>query len=716
MKKSKLQRALQLVVQKWYIFPITAGAKVPPLVKWSKVSSNDPKQIKQWWKKWPDANIGINCEMSGLAVIDLDLKPTKNGIKSFDLLEKANKVLPDTRIAQTPSGGLHMFTIGKMPSSIDKLGSGIDVRSIGGYVVAPGSEVLKASPNKKGPGEYEWYNKKKLCKLPKWLSDLGVSLANIKKENIDKAVIELDQEHNIKWAKKFLAEDAKPAIEGDHGDFTTFKTISVLRERGISEQMAEELVLEYYNERCEPPWHIEDMQKKVVNAYSYSSLDAPGAQTAEADFDDTYVDGESADGVKDCAIPKEEPQQNLPSVFKEWVWIYPLKCFVRKSDYLTIDAKAFDSNFNYVVEGASISTHIFNSRKLMPKYEGLCFEPASDEVVKQKFNMWKPSEVIRKAGDVSWFTDHVRFLVEDREKEFNLIMSYLAWCVQKPKEKMGFALLIQGGQGIGKSWLGDLMEVIIGPHNTTAPSNEELHSRFNPWAKHAQLCVIHELMASGRLDLANKLKPLITDKEIRIEEKKINIYGISNKMNLLIFTNWPDAIPLESDDRRYLIVLSNAKAKDAAYYNDLFKKLKFAGQVLDYLMKYDISQFIGRGKAPVTDDKQVMKELGYDDLDQHFLHLYRGKLYPFHSDLVAMEDLIDTIPGHIMRTQKRIHYRITMFFTRIVAAKKLGQHRVTGTGHKKVLWSVRSHGIYKEMEAKIRYQYYMKRINEQAPQ
>ena len=42
----------------------------------------------------------------------------------------------------------------------------------------------------------------------------------------------------------------------------------------------------------------------------------------------------------------------------------------------------------------------------------------------------------------------------------------------------------------------------------------------------AQLAVVEELMTLGRLEVANRLKPVITDPTIRIEEKNCSIYSI----------------------------------------------------------------------------------------------------------------------------------------------------------------------------------------------
>jgi hypothetical protein len=119
----------------WYLFPIRAPFKDRPLVKWKTESSNDPKQICEWWGKWPTANIGVDCGRTGIFVLDVDQHSTAaDGTKSLDLLELG--VLPETLRQITPSGGLHYIFRGNFRSSIGELGPGLDTRGPGGMILA----------------------------------------------------------------------------------------------------------------------------------------------------------------------------------------------------------------------------------------------------------------------------------------------------------------------------------------------------------------------------------------------------------------------------------------------------------------------------------------------------------------------------------------------------------------------------------------------------
>ncbi len=139
----------------WPVFPVKPD-KTPYTAKGFKAATTDMKQIDDWWRIWPDADIGIPTgQASGLTVIDID--PRHGGDASISELDEEIGGLPPTAEATTPSGGGHL--VFKNPShvrignSAGKLGKGIDVRGEGGYVVAPGIKASRQWKNALDPAE-----------------------------------------------------------------------------------------------------------------------------------------------------------------------------------------------------------------------------------------------------------------------------------------------------------------------------------------------------------------------------------------------------------------------------------------------------------------------------------------------------------------------------------------------------------------------------------
>lgn len=119
------------------VIPATKDKK--PLLKWEEFQSRKAteNEIREWWKKWPDANVGIvTGTISNLAVVDIDTEEGRQAIKQY---------IPDdlqTPRANTPKGGQHIYF--RCPD--DKLSNnarvipGCDLRANGGYVIAPPSQ------------------------------------------------------------------------------------------------------------------------------------------------------------------------------------------------------------------------------------------------------------------------------------------------------------------------------------------------------------------------------------------------------------------------------------------------------------------------------------------------------------------------------------------------------------------------------------------------
>lgn len=131
-------------------------------------ASDDPSDIKLWWSRWPEANVGI-ATGGGLLVIDLD---GEEGARSFRAAQRKLGKLPPTVQATTGRGHHFYFAVNtrtELGCSNGKLGRGIDTRGKGGLVVAPPSRH-------RGGHRYSWMYSPmefEIAKLPKaWVKAL----------------------------------------------------------------------------------------------------------------------------------------------------------------------------------------------------------------------------------------------------------------------------------------------------------------------------------------------------------------------------------------------------------------------------------------------------------------------------------------------------------------------------------------------------------------
>lgn len=136
--RSPVEGAIFMAQQGYKLFPCIPNGKTPATKSWQKwAEESTPTRIKDYGLMHPTHNWGVLCQ--GLTVIDLDVK--KNGIDNFKTVENALGLLPDTLKVRTTTGGYHLYLKGRTRNSVGALGEGIDTRSNGGYVIAPGSRM-----------------------------------------------------------------------------------------------------------------------------------------------------------------------------------------------------------------------------------------------------------------------------------------------------------------------------------------------------------------------------------------------------------------------------------------------------------------------------------------------------------------------------------------------------------------------------------------------
>ena len=133
-----LAAALAYAARGWEVIPCRRHGKTPLTSHGVKDATADPRAIRAWWTRWPDANVAIATgKTSGLVVLDVDGDEGLYALGEI-LSRQGGTVLTPT--AATGGGGFHLFYAisgaGVARNSVRKLGPGLDVRGEGGYVVA----------------------------------------------------------------------------------------------------------------------------------------------------------------------------------------------------------------------------------------------------------------------------------------------------------------------------------------------------------------------------------------------------------------------------------------------------------------------------------------------------------------------------------------------------------------------------------------------------
>jgi hypothetical protein len=117
----------------------------PRLRSWQQLAAVDPALVGEWWRRWPDANLGLATGRR-FDVLDLD------GDQGMEALRAALSITPAEHpgpVARTGGGGWHLLYRSTGLGNRVRLLPGVDWRGRGGLIVAPPSRHTSG-------GRYAW--------------------------------------------------------------------------------------------------------------------------------------------------------------------------------------------------------------------------------------------------------------------------------------------------------------------------------------------------------------------------------------------------------------------------------------------------------------------------------------------------------------------------------------------------------------------------------
>jgi hypothetical protein len=240
-----LAAARSYAARGWSVIPIEARGK-RPLVAWTEFQQRraEPDEIDAWFRRWPEANVGIvTGQVSGLVVVDVDAP--HGGLESLASLEREFGRLPDTVAAVTGGGGRHLYFDHRREALRNRAGlrPGIDLRADGGCVVAPPSVHPSGRRYAWEPGHAP--DEIALAALPPWFVDLLRHPAQTG--------------HSLAHWRRVVHEGV---AEGER-NATVASLTGHLLWRGVDPEVALELLLGWNRLRCRPPLPDDEVARVV---------------------------------------------------------------------------------------------------------------------------------------------------------------------------------------------------------------------------------------------------------------------------------------------------------------------------------------------------------------------------------------------------------------------------------------------------------------------
>lgn len=621
-----LKQAKEYATLGWYVFPLhsvddnlkcTCGnptcsdaGKHPRVARGLKEASRDLAKIEAWFgEDAPPANIGVvTGEISGITVIDIDIGEGKFGAESWAEAIKDHGE-PQTLMAETGSGGMHVvFKYNSaLKTASNVLGKGVDCRNDGGYIVA-------APSRHRSGGFYKWLN---------WGDELATLPAHLSRRKETRGRKRKDDMYRGKYTIEQISSmlEVVPADDRD-----LWRSVGIILGREFN--------------RVDEAWQVYQQWADKVGGKKGRNHDEIMHEAFYVLSQESAEKELSVGTIVKAAIDNGWAPTAGEVPINTFVYYGPGNNFIYRptnSLWITpaVDAAVSPVNENGRIIKASewlqknqLVTSMTKDPSIDEDYlkghdcvEGEIIESSGAAL----FNTYRrPTIELGDAKLATPFVNHVKN-VFNKEGDADQFLDYMAHRVQKPWEKPRFALLIAGGQGVGKDTAVEFCVPSIGVWNVSSIDPAAFETNFNEYAaatlvRISEAANLHE-MSKWAFNERTKVLIAGSPDTCTVNPKYGQKFSVRMFCGVIITTNHlATGIYIPEDDRRYDVIeaatmqemgLDDKDTKDN-YFIELWEWFLSGGKnhVAAFLNERDISNFSASNGQRKTEAHRIVVSEG----------------------------------------------------------------------------------------------------------
>lgn len=657
---SMYDAAIEYAKKGFAVFPLKYRDKVPLTRNGCKDATTDAAQIKSWWQKYPNANIGLatGAVSQNVFVIDLDIDEDRgiDGYHSLEDWQREHGDFPETWTAITGRGGYHLYYRGngKIKNRAGII-DGVDIRGNGGYVVAP------PSIHKNG-NRYEWEYSPDEFELAK----------------ADNNVMYFLNHDDHRQSASFTMPNIVSAGQRNQ---MLFRFACMMQAKGASDQSVFAATMAENESSCSPPLTEQEVRIIVSSATKYDKgkpihIDSEGVATRESK-DDVIGNPEWVLNFLDCNHDKDG---NIKSV-KQFVHNFEI---VMDKD----DRFAGKIRFNEFAQQLYLCGNVpwekeDNCRawsshddsalfSLIQADYGLKSRQDFADALKNVSMRNKFHPVRELLDSLTWDgKEHIRSLLpeclgaEDSDYTYQVMRLWMLGAVSrvyKPGNKFDYTIILQGSQGIGKSTFLKLMALDDSWFNDSLDSldsDKAVQSLTGSWI--IELAELKSLArTAGGVESVKRFLTATQDKyRIPYERRADTFY---RQCVFAGTTNKDDFLQDETGNRRFLIVQTGVKKPSKSLFvPEIMDTIKLAWAEAVHIWKNEKPQPI-LPEAYMQEAKELQEANMADDGKRGIIQEYlEGKtqvcareiwekalgenVSPRKYQITEINDIIAKVPG-----------------------------------------------------------------------
>lgn len=234
-------------------------------------------------------------------------------------------------------------------------------------------------------------------------------------------------------------------------------------------------------------------------------------------------------------------------------------------------------------------------------------------------NFWIGHTACAKASKNTLIQDYLLEVICNANQDcYEYLVRFLAHMIQRPEVKPGIVPVLIGGQGTGKGVFFQLLKAIWSKTTLLVSDINEVVGQFNAGLERNYIVCMDEALFAGDRRSLDKLKSIVTEPTIRIEQKYQPSRSIESIHRFFAATNHDHFAHIEKDDRRFFMLrVSSQRKQDTSYFEKLCSSF-YDGVTLEgfiaFLSELDLTDFNIRQRPATTEHiNQKMKSLtGFD--------------------------------------------------------------------------------------------------------
>jgi hypothetical protein len=560
-----LDCALELALQKVRLFACRPNSKLPAVDRFSEKATCDPEKLTALFGS-TSYNSGIACGKisEGLYLVgfDIDDKDGRRGYDTIGVLAECGLEFPPTWSQRTPSGGEHRLFWSPVPirQGTNVLGSGVDLRGDGGYLVGPGSVL--------GGRLYTVLTHLPIAAFPRWAVEKYEKKATIHQlKPAGGATPVANQVLALSQSVEYL-QAQEPSGEGSRSN-DCFKHAARMKDFGLAQSQVMEVLHAHW--RCEPMLTDDELIFTINNAYHYSKNSA-GVAAPENIFSPIGEDETPLPPTGDPGPLDENPIDLLnrdhfyyaANGISRVCWETKAagKFHLERFPVYTFHEKHLAKKMLHNGKTADV-TRVWLESEKRRTYDRLRFDP-SHSLQPNEYNLWRGFNVepiedgaaVDPRGEAAaqMFFEHCHSnICGSDDKLFKWLLTFLAHIFQHPGEKPRASLVFKGKKGTGKTIVSEILGHLIGTHAVIIANRSHVLGHFNSIMEDKLLVTLDEAFWSGDKQVEGTLKDIITGNSRVITHKGAEPYPAKVFDRIIIISNEDWVVPASADERRFAV-------------------------------------------------------------------------------------------------------------------------------------------------------------------